>query len=92
MKVTITKLQNENIVKGDGIHPLETGKVYDINVVGDYLSYYDRYELMYSDGTRPHGVTYPCGNAEDDNGNKYVIFVERRSEYSLFGYVNKWEY
>lgn len=89
MKVKITKLQSEDIVAMDGIELLKVDEVYDFDVVGYNLIYFDRYELKYINGDTPAGLVYPCAYAEDENQERYLICVEDRSKYSMFKNVNK---
>lgn len=50
--ISVNKHNNEYNVQKDSLNPLEINKEYDFEVVGNSLNYFDRYELMYSDGRK----------------------------------------
>lgn len=77
VKVTgVNKHNNEYNVLKDSLHPLEINKVYDFEVVGSLLNYFDRYELMHNDRTKVKDVMYPCGKSIGEDNNNYGIFVD----------------
>lgn len=74
--ISVNKHNNEYNVQKDSLNPLEINKEYDFEVVGNSLNYFDRYELMYSDGRKVRDVMYPCGKSTDKDDNSYGIFVD----------------
>lgn len=90
MKVKINKLQNENNVKNHGLELLEVGKSYEFELTGYNIINVSSYKLEYLDGTVPVGIVYPCAYAEDENKEKYLVFVElKKGKYSLFKTIHK---
>lgn len=74
--ISVNKHNNEYNVQKDSLNPLEINKEYDFDVVGNSLNYFDRYELMYSDGRKVRDVMYPCGKSIGEDNNSYGIFVD----------------
>lgn len=74
--ISVNKHNNEYNVQKDSLNPLEINKEYDFEVVGNSLNYFDRYELMYSDGRKVRDVMYPCGKSIGEDNNSYGIFVD----------------
>lgn len=74
--ISVNKHNNEYNVQKDSLNPLEINKQYDFEVVGNSLNYFDRYELMYSDGRKVRDVMYPCGKSIGEDNNSYGIFVD----------------
>ena len=67
--ISVNKHNNEYNVQKDSLNPLEINKEYDFEVVGNSLNYFDRYELMYSDGRKVRDVMYPCGKSIGEDNN-----------------------
>lgn len=74
--ISVNKHNNEYNTQKDSLKPLEINKEYDFDVVGNSLNYFDRYELMYSDGRKVRDVMYPCGKSIGEDNNSYGIFVD----------------
>lgn len=74
--ISVNKHNNEYNVQKDSLNPLEINKEYDFEVAGNSLNYFDRYELMYSDGRKVRDVMYPCGKSIGEDNNSYGIFVD----------------
>lgn len=74
--ISVNKHNNEYNVQKDSLNPLEINKEYDFEVVGNSLNYFDRYELMYSDGRKVRDIMYPCGKSIGEDNNSYGIFVD----------------
>lgn len=74
--ISVNKHNNEYNTQKDSLKPLEINKEYDFDVVGNSLNYFDRYELMYSDGRKVRDVMYPCGKSISKDNNSYGIFVD----------------
>lgn len=74
--ISVNKHNNEYNVQKDSLNPLAINKEYDFEVVGNSLNYFDRYELMYSDGRKVRDVMYPCGKSIGEDNNSYGIFVD----------------
>jgi hypothetical protein len=74
--ISVNKHNNEYNTQKDSLNPLEINKEYDFEVVGNSLNYFDRYELMYSDGRKVRDVMYPCGKSIGEDNNSYGIFVD----------------
>lgn len=88
--ISVNKHNNEYNVQKDSLNPLEINKEYDFDVVGNSLNYFDRYELMYSDGRKVRDVMYPCGKSTDKDSNSYGIFVDvMNKRFVLFKDIKK---
>lgn len=88
--ISVNKHNNEYNVQKDSLNPLEINKEYDFEVVGNSLNYFDRYELMYSDGRKVQEVIYPCGKSIGEDNNSYGIFVDvLNKKFVLFKDVKK---
>lgn len=88
--ISVNKHNNEYNVQKDSLNPLEINKEYDFEVVGNSLNYFDRYELMYSDGRKVRDVMYPCGKSIGEDNNSYGIFVDvMNKKFVLFKDIKK---
>ena len=83
MKVIIERLQNEQAVEHEEyLIPLKLKEEYDFEVVGRVVHYIGCYDIERFDKRKMTGE-YPCAYAVDKEGNKYMIFVERK-KYQMF--------